>query len=264
MPSAGLRKDACVVAGPGSGKTTVLVERCRSLIVDHGFDPAHLLAITFTEKAAANMKAKLTEQFEHDPPRRRELEQAWVSTIHGFCARLLRENAIAAGIDPRFSVLDAREADALQHECIHSALDDLTAGTPRRDARADRRAAFSWSRWRTTCDPPMTRFAPPDFRSRRFGRCPIPIQFTALRRLWPRNCWHGSSCMGCGSGGPASRKLIRAEFAEMVALRLAEVRRAANWRLCAALEKLPGPPWQNTPEPQRPNSPRSSTSSCRR
>jgi len=117
--------DTCVVAGPGSGKTTVLVERYRSLIEVHGFDPREILAITFTEKAAANMKAKLADLFAHDPLRLRELESAWVSTIHGFCARLLKENAIAAGIDPRFSVLDARESEELQYSCLNAALDEL-------------------------------------------------------------------------------------------------------------------------------------------
>ena len=52
-------------------------------------------------------------------------ESAYVSTIHGFCARVLRENAIAAGIDPRFSVLDARESEELQYSCLNSALDEL-------------------------------------------------------------------------------------------------------------------------------------------
>ena len=118
--------DACVVAGPGSGKTTVLVERYRSLIEERFFEPRNILAITFTEKAAANMKAKLAELFAHDPLRLRDLESAYVSTIHGFCARMLRENAIAAGIDPRFSVLDARESEDLQYSCLHRALDELT------------------------------------------------------------------------------------------------------------------------------------------
>ncbi|HEX4135993.1 MAG TPA: UvrD-helicase domain-containing protein [Bryobacteraceae bacterium] len=117
--------DACVTAGPGSGKTTVLVERYRSLIEDHRFEPRRILAITFTEKAAANMKSKLAEKFAHDPLRLRELESAWVSTIHGFCARLLKENAIAAGIDPRFAVLDARESEELQYSCLNAALDEL-------------------------------------------------------------------------------------------------------------------------------------------
>src|SRR5579862_4242543 len=117
--------DACVVAGPGSGKTTVLVERYRSLVVDHRFDPRHILAITFTEKAAANMKSRLAELFAHDPVRLRDVESAWVSTIHGFCARLLRDNAIAAGLDPKFSVLDARESEDLQFACMNRAFDEL-------------------------------------------------------------------------------------------------------------------------------------------
>ncbi|MDE3198542.1 MAG: UvrD-helicase domain-containing protein, partial [Acidobacteriota bacterium] len=119
--------DACVVAGPGSGKTTVLVERFYRLVTERGFDPGEILAITFTEKAAANMKEKLAGKFAGDRQRLRDLESAWVSTIHGFCARLLKENAIAAGIDPRFRVLDAREADGLQFECLSDALDKLTA-----------------------------------------------------------------------------------------------------------------------------------------
>jgi ATP-dependent exoDNAse (exonuclease V) beta subunit len=122
-----LKKDACVVAGPGSGKTTVLVERYCRLVEDLGFKLSEILAITFTEKAAANMKEKLAEKFEHDALRLRELDSAWVSTIHGFCARLLRENAIEAGIDPQFRVLDAREAEDLQFECVHAALDEMVA-----------------------------------------------------------------------------------------------------------------------------------------
>ncbi len=119
------RQDACVVAGPGSGKTTVLVERYRALIEEQGFEPRNILAITFTEKAAANMKSRLAELFAHDPIRLREVEAGYVSTIHGFCARVLRDNAIAAGIDPRFSVMDAREAEDLQYSCLNSALDEL-------------------------------------------------------------------------------------------------------------------------------------------
>ncbi len=121
------KQDACVMAGPGSGKTTVLVERYRSLIKNHGFQPHEILAITFTEKAAANMKAKIAAQFREEPAMLRDIEAAsWISTIHGFCARLLRENAIAAGIDPRFCVLDARESDDMQFDCINEALDEIT------------------------------------------------------------------------------------------------------------------------------------------
>ena len=125
--------DACVVAGPGSGKTTVLVERYRALVEEEQFSIDSILAITFTEKAAANMKSKLAAQFEGNPALRREFESAWVSTIHGFCAQLLRRHAVAAGVDPRFRVLDERQSDNLQHECLYAAVNHL-AETRRDDA----------------------------------------------------------------------------------------------------------------------------------
>src|SRR6266852_186114 len=122
-------QDTCVVAGPGSGKTRVLVERyCR--LVEAGVPPRRILAITFTEKAARNMKERLAVSFREMPERRRELEQANVSTIHGFCARLLRENSIAAGIDPEFRVLDARQATIMQCQATSDALDRMFAGEP--------------------------------------------------------------------------------------------------------------------------------------
>src|ERR1019366_2945004 len=99
-------RDTCVVAGPGSGKTTVLADYFRQLVAA-GVDPLRILAITFTEKAAGNMRKKLAQAFQELPDTRARLERAWVSTVHGFCARLLRENAVFAGIDPEFSVLDA-------------------------------------------------------------------------------------------------------------------------------------------------------------
>ena len=116
--------DACVVAGPGSGKTTVLVEYFRRL-VEAGVDPLRILAITFTEKAAGNMRKKLAHAFHEQPETRAKLERAWVSTVHGFCARLLRENAVFAGIDPEFRVLDATEAWRMQQDAIRAAIDAL-------------------------------------------------------------------------------------------------------------------------------------------
>src|SRR5690242_18997804 len=118
--------DACVVAGPGSGKTTVLVEHFRRL-VEAGVDPLRILAITFTEKAAGNMRKKLAAAFEAVPEIRAALERAWVSTVHGFCARLLRENAVFAGIDPEFGVLDATQSWRMQQESMRGAIDALFA-----------------------------------------------------------------------------------------------------------------------------------------
>src|SRR5438874_11675143 len=119
-------QDACVVAGPGSGKTTVLVEYFRRLVAE-GVDPLRILAITFTEKAAGNMRKRLAQAFHQDPQTRARLERAWVSTVHGFCARLLKENAVFAGIDPEFRVLDATEAWRMQQDAMRAAIDALFA-----------------------------------------------------------------------------------------------------------------------------------------
>jgi ATP-dependent exoDNAse (exonuclease V) beta subunit len=119
-------RDACVVAGPGSGKTTVLVEYFRRL-VESGADPLRILAITFTEKAAGNMRSRLAEAFRDDTEVRAKLERAWVSTVHGFCARLLHENAVFAGIDPEFAVADERESWRMQQDSMADALSGMLA-----------------------------------------------------------------------------------------------------------------------------------------
>jgi ATP-dependent exoDNAse (exonuclease V) beta subunit len=123
--------DTCVVAGPGSGKTTVLVEYFRRL-VEAGVDPLRILAITFTEKAAGNMRKKLAEKFRDDPEIRGRLERAWVSTVHGFCMRLLRENAVVAGVDPEFRIVETNQAWRMQREAMAAAIDALFQEHPAR------------------------------------------------------------------------------------------------------------------------------------
>ncbi|MCZ2076198.1 MAG: UvrD-helicase domain-containing protein [Bryobacterales bacterium] len=102
-------QDVCVVAGPGSGKTRVLVSRF-CWLVSQGVSPVRILAITFTEKAATEIKGRIVAQFSQDAHLRAQVERAYVSTVHGFCARLLKENAIRAGVDPDFAILDERTA----------------------------------------------------------------------------------------------------------------------------------------------------------
>jgi ATP-dependent exoDNAse (exonuclease V) beta subunit len=119
-------QDACVVAGPGSGKTTVLVEYFRRLVAA-GVDPLRILAITFTEKAAANMRQKLGRAFQDQPETRARMERAWVSTVHGFCHRLLKENAVFAGVDPEFTIADERQSLRLQQESVMAAINGLLA-----------------------------------------------------------------------------------------------------------------------------------------
>ncbi|MCO5166213.1 MAG: UvrD-helicase domain-containing protein [Planctomycetes bacterium] len=93
--------DVCVAAGAGSGKTFVLVERFVGLVRD-GLPPERILTITFTEKAASEMAERIGRALQQDG---KSVEGAWISTIHGFCARLLREKAIESGVDPAFGVL---------------------------------------------------------------------------------------------------------------------------------------------------------------
>ena len=125
-----------VEAGAGTGKTWVLVQRFIYLLDQHPEWPlASIVAVTFTEKAAREMRSRIRQAVADKtalaPPgahwqrRRRELEQLQVGTIHSLCARILRENAIAAGIDPRFDVLDELEADLLKEEAIHETLAKL-------------------------------------------------------------------------------------------------------------------------------------------
>lgn len=125
-------QDVCVVAGPGSGKTTVLIARFVWLVEGCDVDPTRILAITFTEKAATEIKQRLVRAFDKRPEYREAIERAYVSTIHGFCARLLKEHAIAAGLTPDFTVLDQPWSAQLLRESVDETLDalfgDQTAG----------------------------------------------------------------------------------------------------------------------------------------
>ncbi|MEA2427320.1 MAG: hypothetical protein QOF37_948, partial [Thermoleophilaceae bacterium] len=126
-------------AGAGSGKTRVLVERFVRFVCEDEKGVDRLLAITFTEKAAAELKSRIRERFLELGEREhaREAERAWVSTIHGFCSRLLRANALAAGIDPDFRVLDESRAARLAIDAFDRALEDFVrAGGERLDLAA--------------------------------------------------------------------------------------------------------------------------------
>jgi ATP-dependent helicase/nuclease subunit A len=116
-----------VSAGAGTGKTTVLVERFVKAVCDRGLDVDSLLVITYTERAAGELRgrirARLAELGRDDLAR--ELDGAWISTIHGFCLRLLKTHPFAAAIDPRFRVLDESQARVLQSEAFGAALGDF-------------------------------------------------------------------------------------------------------------------------------------------
>src|SRR5213593_2529496 len=119
-----------VSAGAGTGKTKVLVERFARAVCDEGVDVESILVITYTEKTAGELRsrirARLLEAGRHYLAR--ALDGAWISTIHGFCHRLLRSHPFAAGIDPRFRVLDESQGRVLRTEAFDAALDAFCAG----------------------------------------------------------------------------------------------------------------------------------------
>lgn len=116
-------------AGAGTGKTAVLVERFVRAVCDRGIDVGSILVITYTRKAAGELRARirreLRERGRHDLAR--ELDGAWIATIHGFCARLLRAYPFEAGLDPRFRELDGAQASVLAGEAFAEALDEFCA-----------------------------------------------------------------------------------------------------------------------------------------
>src|SRR6266545_3584093 len=116
-----------VSAGAGTGKTTVLVERFVKAVCERGLDVDSLLVITYTERAAGELRsrirARLGELGRGDLAR--ALDGAWISTIHGFCLRLLKSHPFAAGIDPRFRVLDESQSRVLQSEAFEAALEEF-------------------------------------------------------------------------------------------------------------------------------------------
>jgi ATP-dependent exoDNAse (exonuclease V) beta subunit len=119
-----------VSAGAGTGKTRVLVERFARAVCDEGVDVESILVITYTEKAAGELRTRIrAELVERDrPDLARALDGAWISTIHGFCHRLLRSHPFAAGVDPRFRVLDESQGRVLRGEAFEAALTQFLVG----------------------------------------------------------------------------------------------------------------------------------------
>ena len=114
-----------VVAGAGSGKTRVLTRRIARL-VHSGVAPWRILAITFTNKAADEMRRRVVELVGPDA------ERMWVSTFHAACARMLRHNAERIGYRPGFSIYD----DGDSRRLVEHVLDDLGVDQRRFPARA--------------------------------------------------------------------------------------------------------------------------------
>jgi ATP-dependent exoDNAse (exonuclease V) beta subunit len=128
------RRDGDLVldAAAGSGKTSVLVERFVESVLEDGLDVTSILTITFTDKAAAEMRERIRVRLRQlgRLDAARATEGAYISTIHGFCARLLRTHALRAGIDPHFQVLDGWEAQRVADRAFDEALELLAQEEP--------------------------------------------------------------------------------------------------------------------------------------
>jgi ATP-dependent helicase/nuclease subunit A len=119
--------DLLLDASAGSGKTSVLVERFVRAVLEDGVEVSAILAITFTDKAAAELRERVRQRFRElgAAEQARATEGAFISTIHAFCARVLRAYALLAGVDPRFVVLDEPDARRLADQAFEDALGDL-------------------------------------------------------------------------------------------------------------------------------------------
>jgi ATP-dependent helicase/nuclease subunit A len=131
-----LDRHLSVTAGPGSGKTFVLVERYLEILRTGKVSVDNIVAITFTNRAANEMRQRVRRRIDtllratsgserqtwlrH----KRALEGAVITTIHGFCSRLLHEFPVEANIDPQFALLDEHQAAMLLEAVVEEALAD--------------------------------------------------------------------------------------------------------------------------------------------
>lgn len=99
-----------IVAGAGSGKTRVLTMRIAHLILDKNVFPNKILAITFTNKAANEMKERIGKMLGE------EVGQPWISTIHSLCVRILREDIACMGYPQNFTIIDAEDQKKILKE----------------------------------------------------------------------------------------------------------------------------------------------------
>ncbi|MCH1513622.1 MAG: DNA helicase PcrA [Acidimicrobiales bacterium] len=114
-----------VVAGAGSGKTRVLTSRIAHLINEKGISPFEILAITFTNKAAEEMRHRVVELVGS------VAHKMWVSTFHSACVRILRQSSDEIGFSPNFTIYDQGDAARLMGHVIKDLNFDLKRFPPR-------------------------------------------------------------------------------------------------------------------------------------
>jgi DNA helicase-2/ATP-dependent DNA helicase PcrA len=113
-----------IIAGAGSGKTRALTHRVAHLIVDKNVRPANILAVTFTNKAAAEMKERIAELLD------RKYELPLVGTFHSICVRILRREIDKVGYKKSFTILDAQDQLAMMKKTMKGMAIDLEQFKP--------------------------------------------------------------------------------------------------------------------------------------
>ena len=124
-------KNMIVSAAAGSGKTTVMIERIKDLILKDHVDISNFLIVTFTKASSEDMREKLVSKLTSEEPTPFLLEQldkigtADVSNLHSFCAKLLKTYFFEAGVDPTFVVLSDDEANMLKQKALNVLFDEI-------------------------------------------------------------------------------------------------------------------------------------------
>jgi ATP-dependent exoDNAse (exonuclease V) beta subunit len=167
-----------VSAAAGSGKTSVLVERFIRAVREDQIGPGRILAITFTERAAGELRGRVRRRLLElgDREAARDTEAAFVGTFHGFCARVLRAHPLAAGLDPEFTILDEGLAGRLRRLAFDSAVRDFLTGE--RSEAVDLLAAYGIDRVRSIVEQVHA-----ELRSRGQRRPRLPAPATAPGEL---------------------------------------------------------------------------------
>ncbi|MBS4006939.1 MAG: UvrD-helicase domain-containing protein [Clostridium sp.] len=136
------QRNLAVTAGAGTGKTEVLTRRIIKIMSQEKLFLDRLLVLTFTDKAAIEMKERIYASIEHELQKTGETHfqklkdtffNNYISTFHAFCAALLREYPIEAGIDPYFRVLDETEKVFFLRKSINRALREMAANRQHQD-----------------------------------------------------------------------------------------------------------------------------------
>src|SRR5439155_6285796 len=149
-----LDRNFIVEAAAGTGKTTELVHRIVAVLRSGRATVDRIVGVTFTEKAAGELKLRVREGLErarHEAPAGSverlhlesalaRLEEAWVGTIHGFCAEILHERSVEAGVDPNFEVLTESGARRAFREGFRHWLEEQLAAPPAGVRRSLRRS----------------------------------------------------------------------------------------------------------------------------